>query len=80
MCGGEEEEVKIFIDIHVHLVQVPKSSALTGLEKKIKTTKNKWALLFLRVCKKVKIKRTYCLQLSCLSSSIFTPGKRTGMA
>lgn len=22
MCGGEEEEVKLFIDVHVHLVQI----------------------------------------------------------
>lgn len=22
VCGGEEEEVKIFIDVHVHLVQI----------------------------------------------------------
>lgn len=49
MCGGEEEEVKIFIDIHVHLVQVPKSSDRTREKKE---TQNKWVLLFLRFCKK----------------------------
>lgn len=76
MCRGEEEEVKIFIDVHVHLVQIHTQVLNSDTTRE----ENKRALLFLRFYQNVKTKRIYCLHLSYLSSSIFTPGKRTGMA
>lgn len=74
MRGGEEE-VQIFIDTHIHLVQI--YTRVLNTEQGWR--KHKWALLFLRLTKSaVRGKRIYSPQLTYLSSSLFAPGIRTG--
>lgn len=75
MRGGEEE-VKIFIDTHIHLVQI--YTRVLNTEQGCR--KHKWVLLFLRFIKSdVRGKRIYSPQFTYLSSSLFAPGRRTGM-
>lgn len=72
---GGEEEVKIFIDTHIHLVQI--YTRVLNTEQGWR--KHKWALLFLRLPKSdVRGKRIYSPQLTYLSSSLFALGIRTG--